>query len=118
MGFPERPKLIDDDPMASLRLVKGYLQDIGKVCERYAGYLLIALLAAAVMAFLLSCLIWGLDATLPVMADTVPLLIAVIGLVMSYEQPKQGSHFLATITIFIAGSIGVLILAESRIRNE
>lgn len=61
---------------------------------------------------------FGTDVALPVLADATPILLAVVGVVMSYIQPKRESHKATTIILIIAGLLGTGILSANRIKGE
>jgi hypothetical protein len=61
---------------------------------------------------------FGLDTTLPFLADFVPMLVAIVGIIMSYRQPRQKDHALATFVLIITGLGGTGILSWARLRGE
>jgi hypothetical protein len=66
-------------------------------------------------------LLWrhfGSDICLPILADMTPVLLAVVGVIMSYIQPKKESHLITTIVLVIAGLLGTAVLSLNRIRSE
>jgi hypothetical protein len=66
-------------------------------------------------------LLWqhfGTDFCLPVLADLTPILLAIVGVIMSYIQPKKESHVITTIVLVVAGLMGSAVLSVNRIRSE
>jgi hypothetical protein len=61
---------------------------------------------------------FGTDTSLPVLADATPILLAVVGVVMSYIQPKRESHLITTMVIFAAGIVGTAVLTLNRLHGE
>jgi hypothetical protein len=72
-------------------------------------------------AICLAVPIWrhfGTDKSLPVLADATPILLAIVGVVMSYIQPKKESHGVTTGILILAGFIGTMILSMNRISSD
>jgi len=61
---------------------------------------------------------FGTDTALPVLADATPILLAIVGVVMSYIQPKKESHKATTFILIVAGLLGSGVLSANRIRSE
>jgi hypothetical protein len=61
--------------------------------------------------------IW-IDAALPLLADAIPMLIAIVGVVMSYKQPKRENHLVTTVVLVVLGMLGTGIMFWTRIRSE
>lgn len=61
---------------------------------------------------------FGTDAALPVLADATPILLAIVGVVMSYIQPKRESHRATTMILIVAGLLGSAILSVNRMRVD
>ena len=59
-----------------------------------------------------------LDTVLPILSDFVPIAMALVGIIMSYKQPKRESHLWTTVILLSACFIGTGILSWTRIRNE
>ncbi len=77
--------------------------------------------AVSFALILTSIPIWihfGSDLALPVLADATPILLAIVGVVMSYIQPKKENHIATTAILIIAGVAGTVILSANRIRSE
>lgn len=60
----------------------------------------------------------GTDTALPILADATPILLAIVGVVMSYIQPKRESHRATTFILIVAGLLGSAVLSANRIRSE
>jgi hypothetical protein len=60
----------------------------------------------------------GTATALPILADATPILLAIVGVVMSYIQPKRESHRATTFILIVAGLIGSGVLSANRIRSE
>jgi drug/metabolite transporter superfamily protein YnfA len=91
-----------------------------RIRVRYAGT--IAKFWTATGGILVAgALLWhhvGTDAALPILADATPILLAIVGVVMSYIQPRRESHKATTIALFVAGLAGTGVLSYNRIRTE
>jgi hypothetical protein len=61
---------------------------------------------------------FGTAICLPILADATPLLLALVGIIMSYIQPRRASHNLTTAVLIMAGLIGTVILSWNRTRTE
>src|ERR1017187_3862924 len=57
-------------------------------------------------------------ALLSMLADFVPMAIALVGIVMSYRAPKKEHHFRTTVILIGAGLAGTGIMSWTRINNE
>ncbi len=85
---------------------------------RLQPYKLLILAVIVLLLLVDLMLFFGADEVLPLLADSVPLLIAVIGIIMSYRQPSKESHLVTTIVLVLAGVVGSAILTAVRTRNE
>lgn len=56
--------------------------------------------------------------SLSLLADLVPMMLAVIGIIMSYKTPTKEHHNRTTIILFCAGLVGTAIVSLNRIRND
>jgi len=68
-----------------------------------------------------SIFIWhhyGTGKSLPVLADITPILLAIVGIIMSYIQPRRESHFVTTVVLVLAGLGGSAVLSLNRIRDD
>ena len=66
-------------------------------------------------------LIWrhfGTEKCLPVLADLTPILLAIVGVVMSYIQPSKDRHLITTCVLVVAGLAGTIVLSANRIKGE
>jgi len=76
----------------------------------------------ATVALIAVCVpVWkhfGSDAALPVLADCTPILLAIVGVVMSYIQPKKENHRATTVILIVAGILGSAGLSANRIHSE
>jgi hypothetical protein len=61
---------------------------------------------------------FGTDIALPFLADFVPMLIAIAGIIMSYRQPKEKTHGLTTVVLIFVGLVGTGVLSAARTRND
>jgi hypothetical protein len=77
--------------------------------------LLIGLIVVSLIGI---CLRLWTDTALPLLADAVPMLVAIAGVVMSYKQPKRESHLMATVVLFAVGIVGTGVMSWTRIRTE
>lgn len=71
--------------------------------------------------FALSVILWhhyGTARSLPVLADITPILLAIVGIVMSYIQPRRETHIVTTIVLIVAGLGGSAVLSLNRIRGD
>ncbi|MGA2182842.1 MAG: hypothetical protein ABSH47_07415 [Bryobacteraceae bacterium] len=55
---------------------------------------------------------------LSLMADVVPMAIAVVAIIMSYKSPKKEHHLRTTLTLIVCGFVGTGILSLARINSE
>lgn len=79
------------------------------------------LLAAAFLLSALAVPVWrhfGTGIALPILADATPILLAVVGIVISYIQPKKESHRATTTVLIICGVLGSAILSANRLLSE
>jgi hypothetical protein len=60
----------------------------------------------------------AIGSALSLMADFVPMAIAVVGIVMSYRTPKKEHHLRTTLILFACGFVGTGIMSLARIRGE
>lgn len=60
----------------------------------------------------------GISSTLSLMADFVPMAIALAGIIMSYRAPRPEHHHRTTLILIICGLVGTAILSLARIRAE
>lgn len=115
MPLPRFPNLPDEPPEA-LRVLWDYLRTASESLS-------VSEIASAGTLFALICIVvadrfFGLDATLSWLSDFVPMAIAVVGIVMSYKQPKEKNHFAATVVLILSGFVGSGILHWSRTRDQ
>lgn len=61
---------------------------------------------------------FGTQVCLPILADMTPILLAIVGIVMSYVQPRKENHWMTTIILIVAGLVGTAILSMNRIAGE
>lgn len=78
----------------------------------------VSTLTSGVIVSFVAYRLLGFDLFLPLLADLVPLLIAVVGIVMSYRQPRKETHLMATVVLICAGLAGTAIISWNRIRTE
>lgn len=57
-------------------------------------------------------------AVLSVLADFVPMAVAIVGIIMSYRTPTREHHFRTTLILVFTGLVGTGILTLNRIRND
>lgn len=110
MPVPSFPQLPDDDPIASLRLVRDYLRDL----EAYFSPIKIAISLVALTMVACAVAYWalGFDSTLSWASDFVPLLFAVVGIVVSVKKLRD-EHQAAVISfIVIVGVLGTVVEIE------
>ena len=116
LALPEFPNLPDDKPLAALAMVLTYVRQLWEFVESSKRALFaVALTFICVLGI---CLRVWTDTALPLLADAVPMLVAIAGVVMSYKQPKRESHFMATVVLFTVGLTGTGIMSWTRIRSE
>jgi hypothetical protein len=60
----------------------------------------------------------AVGSALSVMADFVPMAIAVVGIVMSYRTPKKEHHLRTTLILITCGFVGTGIMSLVRMRGE
>jgi len=78
---------------------------------------------AAIIAVLACCagMLWrhfGTDASLPVLADMTPILLAIVGIIMSYIPPKKETHIVTSFVLIIVGLAGSAVLTVARLKTE
>jgi hypothetical protein len=114
--IPVFPDLPEDDPIKALRLIWDYLRAVAI----YWSPLKVGAAITVSTVFLLGVAYYflGLDATLSWAADSVPMAIALVGIIMSYKQIDKDSHFTATVVLVIVGFVGTSILHWSRTREQ
>ncbi len=113
--FPAMPEIPDDDPPAALRLLWRYLQAVFRhVSIPKAALIVTPLVGVAIGAAY--CFL-GLDQTLSWLSDFVPMSIALVGIIMSYKQPREKNHLAATTVLILAGVVGTGVLHWSRARD-
>ena len=74
-----------------------------------------------ILSILVVTPIWrhfGTDVALPVFADATPILLAIVGIVISYIQPKKENHRATTFILIFAGMLGTSILSINRTRSD
>jgi hypothetical protein len=74
-----------------------------------------------VFILLIVAVLWrhfGTNASLPILADATPILLSIVGVVMSYIQPKKETHRFTTFVLIVAGLVGSAILSANRIKSE
>jgi hypothetical protein len=57
-------------------------------------------------------------AILSILADLVPMAVAIVGIIMSYRTPTREHHFRVTLILVFTGLFGTGILTLNRIRND
>jgi hypothetical protein len=70
---------------------------------------------------ILAIVLWrhfGTVASLPVLADLMPILLAVAGIIMSFVQPKKESHIVTTLVLIVLGLVGTAVMTTARRRGE
>src|ERR1035441_1048908 len=77
----------------------------------------------AIIAALACCavVLWrhfGTDASLPVLADMTPILLAIVGIIMSYIPPKKETHIVTSFVLIIVGLAGSAVLTVARLKTE
>jgi hypothetical protein len=78
-------------------------------------------LAGAAVLIISGIPLWrrfGTETSLPILADATPILLAVVGVVMSYIQPKKESHLITTVILITAGLAGSIVLSVNRLHSE
>lgn len=96
MACPSPPQFPDDDPLPALHLPWEYARSVSG-----SGVgILIGTLAVSSICMAAACYGFGLDETLSWLSDFVPMAIAVVGIIMSYKQPKEKDHFAARAQLF------------------
>ncbi len=103
--------------MEALRLFWDYARGVAAYFSplKIGGGLLVLTFIAVVMAYHFL----GLDATLSWLADSVPMAVALVGIIIiSYKQINEKNHFTATVVLTIVGFIGTSILHWSRERDQ
>ena len=83
------------------------------------GYVLTSIIAISVIGG--AALLWrhyGTDASLPVLADSTPILLAIAGIIMSYIQPEKETHWIASVVVVLIGLAGSAVLTIARVRTE
>lgn len=91
-----------------------------KIQMRYIPPLRIAIPSSLVF-IALSVFAWkyfGTEVCLPILADGTPILLTIVGIVMSYIQPKKESHQITTIVLVVAGLVGSTILSMNRVASD
>jgi hypothetical protein len=114
--FPQFPELPDDQPMLALAAFLTYMRGVWEFLVTSKKHLL--LVAVACISLIGICLRLWTDTALPLLADAVPMLVAIAGVVMSYKQPKRESHLMTTIVLFAVGVTGTAVMSWTRIRTE
>ncbi len=79
-------------------------------------------LSGAVLALLgIAAVLWGhfgAAVSLPVLADMMPILLAIAGIIVSYVPPKRETHIVATMLLIVFGLFGTAVMTIARLRNE
>ena len=87
-----------------------------RILARYISRVWI-FIALFIPAILVVSIVWrhfGNETCLPILADTTPILLAIVGIVMSYLPPKKETHWVMTIVLFLAGGVGTVIISINR----
>lgn len=116
LTFPAPPSLPDDDPLVALRSSFSY----ARVLLEFVVNSPVHLIGVSIAILLVGGVVvrqWT-DTALPLLADAVPMLIAVAGVVMSYKQPKRENHLVTTIVLIMFGLVGTSVMSWTRIRGE
>jgi|HubBroStandDraft_6_1064221.scaffolds.fasta_scaffold09959_5 hypothetical protein len=116
LSFPRLPELPDDDPLEALDVCAIYVQNVCRFLIDSHSYLSISVSALLVIVAL-AIRIWT-DPLLPLAADATPLIIAVVGIIMSYRQPKERHHLVTTAVLVVVGIAGTFVMSWNRIRTE
>ncbi len=83
------------------------------------AYKIITVITVAILVLVVS--LWahfGTDESLPVLADSTPILLAIAGIIMSYIQPKKEAHLITSFILILVGLAGSAVLTAVRIKNE
>ena len=116
MPVPSFPQLPEDDPIASLRLFRDYLQDLVAYFSpiRIAvGLVVFTVLACAVVYYA-----FGFGSMLSWASDLVPLLLAVAGIVLSVKKFRDEDQSAVIAAIVIVGILGSALLLLSRLHDQ
>ena len=116
MAVPSFPQLPDDDPIAALRLIRNYLQDLVVYFSpiKIAMTLIVFTTLACAMAY------WalGFDSALSWASDFVPLLFTVVGIVVSVKKLRDEHQAAVIAVIVIVGILGTVVLHLSRVHDQ
>ena len=115
--FPE-PSLFRRTYLIALRIAIVLRSQRARWNTRLRPYILLLVTPVVFLALLNCFLIFGAGAVLPLLSDLVPILIAIIGIILSYRQPKKESHAVVTLILAVAGLTGSGILSWTRMLNE
>lgn len=88
---------------------------------RHAEPVYRALSAVVLALMILAIVLWrhfGTAASLPVLADMMPILLAIAGIIMSYVPPKKETHIFTTMLLVVFGLAGSAVLTTARLRSE
>jgi hypothetical protein len=61
---------------------------------------------------------FGTAASLPVLADMMPILLAIAGIILSYVPPKKETHIFTTMLLIVFGLAGSAVMTTARLRSE
>ena len=116
MPVPSFPQMPEDDPIASLRLLRDYVRDF----VAYFSPIKIALALVAFTVLVCALAYWalGFDSTLSWTSDFVPLLFAVVGIIVSVKKFRDEHQPGVIAIIVIVGILGTVVLHLSRIHDQ
>ncbi|MBB5066393.1 hypothetical protein [Granulicella mallensis] len=93
-----------------------------RICFRYLHKVFKILGSISLGLFCVAALLWhhfGTDLSLPVLADSTPILLAIVGIIMSFIPPKkETAHIVACFVLIVIALVGTAVLTAVRLRGE
>ena len=116
MAIPPAPDYPDDDPVESLRMLRNYLREMWE----YFAPLEVgaALFTAAIVGSILMYYVVNIEPILSWSAESVPMVFALVGIVVSVKKLNEKHHFSVISLLVIVGIAGTVLLHLARAHSE
>jgi hypothetical protein len=116
MPLPPLPEFHDDEPIESLKASVDYV--IAVLQYLAPMELFMGLLGVAVFPFIIAWMFIGLDSAISWASDSVPLALAVIGIIFTIKKLRDKHEFVIIVVVLMFGICGMVVLHVSRVRAD